>query len=342
MPSSTVGSLALTPSQPLGGDAPAFRSGAVLQARVLAMLDANTARLQVLGQTIDVSTPVALKPGTSLAVSVENGEGGLKLLIKGDASQAQAAKAGSPPALASSLGPFLDAARAAIANAILSAESKLAASLQAPEQNAAQEPAAPPQQAGTPAQAQPQTAARTPMQMETRPDSATMAPLIRESAPAAARQPASPSLSDLKQAQQAAAAYAQNASAAPNEATARAIVIPFQLPQMPHPIEVSVEREEEDGEDGTAPGGGAVRAWRVSFSFTAGGMGPVHAGIGLRAGAVSVKLAAENAQAASDLRGWLPELKTALEASELTVDEVSARRGTAAFDPPSQSRSFTI
>jgi flagellar hook-length control protein FliK len=80
----------------------------------------------------------------------------------------------------------------------------------------------------------------------------------------------------------------------------------------------------------------------VSFSFTAGGMGPVHVGVGLRAGAVSVKLAAENAQAASDLRSWLPELKTALEASDLTVDEVSARRGTAAFDPSSQSRSITI
>jgi hypothetical protein len=344
----TLGAVALTPSQPLRGDLAAFRNGAVIQARVLAMLEANMARLSLLGQTIDVSTPVPLKPGTSLPVSVEHSEGGLKLLIKGDAIQpqvaAQAAKAGSPPTLVASLGPFLTAAQVAITNAILSAESKLASSPQAPEQSAAQQNRTS-EQAATQTkalQAQPQAAAPTPMPMQMRPEPSTLAPFIRDLVPATAREPEPPSPSLLMQAPQASAAYAQNASAAPTQYSAQAIVIPFQLPQMPYPIEVRVERQEDDSEEGRALSESGERCWRVSFSFEAGGLGPVHVSIGLRAGAVSVKFAAEDARSATDLRAWLPELKTALEASDLTVDELSARLGTAAFDPPSQSLSITI
>jgi hypothetical protein len=335
----TVESLALTPSQPLRGDAAAFRNGAVIQARVLAMLEANVARLSILGQTIDVSTPVALKPGTSLPISVENSGDGLKLFIKGDTSQAQAPKIGSPPTQISSLGPFLSAVQVAIADAILTAEIKLAAATnpQSPAQNAASASERAPAQTQAQPSAQPQAQA----QMHTRLDpGALMAPTGDLAPGAPDRAPTPPS--DLKQAPQAAVAYAQNATTAPVQNPAQAIALPFLIPQLSHPVQVRVERQEEDGKDGKTSSGAPERAWRVSFSLDAGGMGLVHVSISLHAGAVSVKLAAEDAQAASDLRAWVPELKTALEASNLTVEEISARQGTSALDPPPQGHSLTI
>jgi hypothetical protein len=342
----TVGGLALIPSQPVRGDVGAFRNGAVVQARVLAMLEGNVARLSILGQTVDVTTPIALKPGATLPVSVDTSGGALKLLIKGEASQAPAPKAGPPPIPLSALAPLFSAAQAAITNAILSVESKFAASPQAPDQNAAQ-PQAGQASAATaslayetaqPAHAQPTVL--TQAQAYTLPDSETA---LRLSGLAAAGAPklASVSAPDLSQAPQPAAATSQRAFAGAPQNPAQAIVIPFQLPQMAYPVEVRVERrEEENGEDGNAATGARERPWRVGFSLDAGGMGPIHVSIGLRGGAISVKLAAEDAQAASDLRAWLPELKTALESSDLTVEELSAHR-TAPFDEY-RGRSITI
>ncbi len=326
----TVDPLALTPSQPVRGDVfGALRNGAVVQARVVAMLEANLARLAILGQTIDVGTPVALKAGTTLAVGVDNTGGALKLIIQADA--AQAPKAASLPIFSSAMGSSMSAALVAITDALLSAESKAAASSQAPS-----EPAPPPSDAASErlaaAQLQPQaqTSARADMAMT--PSSLT----------AGAQHLAPPALPHFAQEAQAAAAYSHAFLSAPAQNPAQAVAIPFQLPHMAYPIEVLVERQDEDEESGDGSQEPAGRSWRVGLSMDAGAMGLVHIGVGFRAGAVSVTLAAGEAQAAAQLRAWLPELKTALENADLTVDELSAQQGIAVYDRPSQTRSITL
>jgi hypothetical protein len=95
---------------------------------------------------------------------------------------------------------------------------------------------------------------------------------------------------------------------------------------MAQPIEIRVERRDE-GQPGENGEPSAVkRTWRVAFSLNAGAMGLVHVGIGLCAGAVSVRLAGEQDRTAGALGAWLPELKAALEGSAFVVDELSVRK----------------
>jgi hypothetical protein len=267
-----------------------------------------------------------------LAVGVDNTGGALKLIIQADAAQAQAPKAPSEPIFSSAMGSSMSAALVAITDALLSAESKAAASSQAPS-----EPAPPPSDAASErlaaAQLQPQAQTPARADMATTPSSLTAA---------GAQQLAPPALPHFAQEAQAAAAYSHAFLSAPAQNPAQAVAIPFQLPHMAYPIEVLVERQDEDEESGDGSQEPAGRSWRVGLSMDAGAMGLVHIGVGFRAGAVSVTLAAGEAQAAAQLRAWLPELKTALENADLTVDELSAQQGIAVYDRPSQTRSITL
>jgi hypothetical protein len=337
----TVDPLALTPSQPLRGDfLGSLRNGSVIQARVVAMLEANIARLAILGQTIDVSTPIALKAGTTLPVGVDNTGGGLKLLIQAE-GQAQAPRSVTPPVFSNAIATTISAALVAITDAMLSAGAKTTTPTQAPEGGAG-EPAPPSDTPGArSAPATPPAEAQAPAQTQMRsglsktPSTLTAA----EAQQLAASQSSSPFMREA----QATAAYSQAAFAAPAQNSAQAVTIPLVVPQFAAPIEVRVEppdEEEQEGSDGT--GQGAGRSWRVSLSMDAGALGLVHIGVGFRAGAISVTFTAGETQAAAHLRAWLPELKTALEDADLTVEELSAQQRIALYDDPSQSLSITL
>lgn len=334
----TVDSLAVLAAEPVRADAyGAFRDGSVLEARVVAMLEPNLARLVIAGQTIDAVTPIAFQAGTTLPVSIDTSGGSLKLLVQATAVQASAAKTAPPPAPTVSLGPLIDAVQAAITNALLTAELKLAA--QAPEQPATQTPSQAAQQAaGQPVEAQPQALA----QILTAPAAPLQTGGPASAGPSViAQQLASPSAADPRQLAQAQAPYPQSPLAAPAQNSAQAVTMPFYIPQMPYSVEARIERETEDGEEGGGAEQSAARGWTVSLSIDGGALGLVHVSVGFRANAVSVRLAADDAQAAERLRAWLPELKAALEDADFAVDELSARQD-AAYDRPYRSRSITL
>ncbi len=61
------------------------KNGTVVQAQVVAMLDANTARLAIQGQTIDTNVPRAFVAGTDISVAVSQEGGKLKLTVQQEA-----------------------------------------------------------------------------------------------------------------------------------------------------------------------------------------------------------------------------------------------------------------
>jgi hypothetical protein len=337
----SVNSLALVAAQPVHAAAHgAFRNGSVLQAKVITA-EANVARLAIDGQTIEVTTPIKLQAGTTLRVSVDNSGGALKLVIQGSAAghaNAPPARAGTRPAPAGALAPLISALQIAIAEALLTAEATLAASRQAPEET----------QTGTarqtagPSARRPQTQAQAQSRMG--PFSSALgsgSALAGVSAERLAAPHAAPSSSDAKQPAHPPAAYTQNATAAPAENSPQMLTASFYAPQLPYPFEARIEHD-KDGDEGDGAGkAAAARGWTVSLSVDGGPMGLIHISVGFRANAVSVRIAAEEAQAAAELRTWLPELRAALEDADLAVDELSARQGDA-FDRADRRRSIVL
>ncbi len=111
---------------------------------------------------------------------------------------------------------------------------------------------------------------------------------------------------------------------APNSASA--IQVPFQVPQMQQPILLRIEQDEED--QAQRPGRSRqTKRWSVNFSLDTGTIGPVHAGIGYSASALSVRLSSDQAESAFLLSAWLPELKAVLEQADFAVEELSVRDG---------------
>ena len=94
------------------------------------MLDSATARLSIMGQTIDVNAPQTFQAGTNISVAVLRDGTDLKLVLQPDAQAApqQAAGASTPAHQADTTGSLPAAARAAIVGALLGST----ASLQAP------------------------------------------------------------------------------------------------------------------------------------------------------------------------------------------------------------------
>ena len=97
------------------------RNGQVVEARVIALLKDGMARLALLGQTLDVSAPSTLQPGTSISVAVIRDGANLKLVMQQDAQAApQQAPVASAPALKADPAAFLPATvKAAIIGALL-------------------------------------------------------------------------------------------------------------------------------------------------------------------------------------------------------------------------------
>lgn len=106
------------------------QNGTVVPARVVAMLDSATARLSIMGQTIDVNAPQTLQAGTNISVAVLRDGADLKLVLQPGAQAApqQAAAASTPAHQADTTGSLPAAARAAIVSALMGST----ASLQAP------------------------------------------------------------------------------------------------------------------------------------------------------------------------------------------------------------------
>ena len=105
------------------------RNGTVVPARVIAMIDSATARLSIMGQTIDVNAPQTFQAGTNISVAVLRDGANLKLVLQPDAQAApqQAAGTSTPAHQADTTGSLPAAARAAIVGALLGSTSSLQA-----------------------------------------------------------------------------------------------------------------------------------------------------------------------------------------------------------------------
>ncbi len=93
---------------------------------------------------------------------------------------------------------------------------------------------------------------------------------------------------------------------------------------MVHPILLRVEQDDEN-EARPAPRSPAEKRWTVNFFLDAGTIGPVHITIKLSTSAVSVRLSSDQADSASVLNAWLPELKATLEQAGFAIEELSVR-----------------
>ncbi len=313
-----VDSLKLVPTQPVRAESfGAFQNGANAEARVIAMVEANVARLAILGRTIDVATPFALKPGSTLPVVIDTSGGGLKLLIQKDAAPPHAGKGSAAPLAHAHalLGNLTVAVQAAITEALLNAGASA---------KALAGPKTPPAQTAAPPQQQPSALAEEPpSQTNSRADAAKLYGL----APTPSNDGAS--IGGTPRATQEARQTAPQmlGFGAPVRTSAHAVSVPFQIMQMPFPVEVRIKREEDEDGEAREDGSGAQkqRKWSVTVSVAAVSIGLVHVSIGLRGNAISVRLSSEQDEAATQLRAWLPELKSFLEAADFVVEDVCAR-----------------
>lgn len=304
------------------------RNGEAVKARVIAMLDSSTARLELLGQTIDVSTPRAFQAGTSISVAAVRDGGSLKLIVHQDAQAAWPHMAGGNAATirADTAGMLSTTAKAAIIGALLgSASTSQSPGLDAGSstQGAPAAPAGPEADAQLPVGMQAQQALNT----------------IPQGLDSAGRPQAASSPLGAHGAQHAAALSGAAANPVAQN-SAQAILVPFQLPQMTQPVMLKIEQQQEDGEENSG-GPAAKRAWTVNVSLDAGPLGLVHIGIGFRQGSVSVRLSAATPQGAAHLSTWLPELKTSLEQADLVTGELSAVLAQPA-EAPAQSQSYAL
>ena len=127
-----------------------LRNGNVVEARVVGMLGKDVAQLEILGQKVEVSTPQALKAGTTISVAINRTVGSLQLVIQPDAHVARAPQSSQPTAAlgrsytapgetvgslrasAASIEERVLAAQAAINEAVLSAGTDLQSATIAP------------------------------------------------------------------------------------------------------------------------------------------------------------------------------------------------------------------
>ena len=169
-------------------------NGNVVKARVVAMLAEDVAQLEINGQKVEVSTPQALKVGTTLSVAIHRTGRRLELVVRPDTSNSRPPP-GSQPAggpargyvaqtpgaqlLAVSIEDFVIAAQAAINEAVLSSESNV----QSANLASAQPSSKPVIQAaypavGFPAQAQLQSEVRARYELDARPSASALATSI--------------------------------------------------------------------------------------------------------------------------------------------------------------------
>lgn len=319
-----VDSFKLVPTQPVRAETfGAFQNGANAEARVIEMVEAKVARLAILGRMIDVATPVALKPGSTLPVVIDTSGGGLKLLIHKDSAAPHAGKGSTGPPAPAFLSNLTVAVQAAITEALLNAGASAKASA-APEEPPART---------APSQQQPSALAEEPP-AQTRSDAAKSDYLATAPSNDVATRPASIGAPSHAAQEARQTAPQMLGFGVPVQTSAHAVSVPFQIMQMPFPVAVRIKREGNEDGEGQKDGSGAEkqRKWSVTVSVASVSIGLVHVFISLRGNAISVKLSSDQAEAASHLRAWLPELKGSLEAADFVVEELSARL--ASEEPP--------
>ncbi len=300
-----------------------------------------------MGQTIDVSAPSTLQPGTSISVAVVRDGANLKLVMQQDAQAApQQAPVASAPALKADPAALLPAAvKAAIIGALLDSLNTRAPSAEgtgSPPQSSPAPAAAPAASAAPPAQAAPAPGVGPQATAQTQHGAGTTP---QAPGPGNDPQPASPSVSSSApstvHAAPQPAGLPGDASSVATQNSAPAMLVPFQLPQLAQPLMLRVEQQEEDGTDDSG-GPAAKRTWTISVSLDAGALGLIHAGIGLRQGEVSVKFSAKDPQGAAHLSAWLPELKKSLEQADFVAGELSAAVALQADPAAGQGRSYKV
>jgi hypothetical protein len=318
-----------------------LRNGDVVEARVIAMLDKDVAQLEILGQKVEVSTPQALKAGSTISVAIHRSGQSLELVIRPEASTSRPPPApqtaigsgrgygvpaetiGSFQSVVASIEDRVLAAQAAINEAVLSSEANVQSTnlgLPRPSFNLVMQAYA---AATLPSQVQLQAEVRARYELDAPHDLNEALDLPSLSQPRDAAQPTQQPISTL-------------ASSQPNANSALAMLVPFQLPQMQHPILMSIQQDDEDETQQTSCSPAAKR-WTVDFCLDAGSVGQVHVTIALSAAAVSVRLSSDEAASACFLSAWLPELKATLEEADFAVDELSVQetaRSDTANDAP--------
>ena len=217
--------------------------------------------------------------------------------------------------MAASIDDRVLAAQAAINEAVLSSEANIQSANLAPAQTTFNSVMQAYSAATLPPQAQLQAEVRARYDLDARPSAPHLAEDYDPGAPSSSRE--------------ASQLTPQSALPAPvpgqqSSNSALAMLVPFQLPQMPHPILMRVEQDDEN-ESQQAPRSPAAKRWTVNFSLDAGTIGSVHVSIGLSASAVSVRLSSDEAESASFLSAWLPELKATLEEADFAVEDLSVR-----------------
>ena len=307
-----------------------LRNGNTVEARVIAMLARNVAQLEILGQKVEVNTPQALEAGTTISVAINRSGQSLELIIRPETnrsrpppeSQTASSSGRGFGALAEIIGSFQSVA-ASIDNRVLAAQAAINEAVLGSEANI---------QIANPALAQPSlnsvmqaySAAALPSQVQLQAEVRARYELDeRASAPDLDEAHDLPSPSEARGvaqlAQQPTVSSLVHGQPAGNSALP--MLAPFQLPQMPHPILLRIEQDDEN-ESQPSSRSSAAKLWTINFSLDAGTIGTVHVSMGLSARAVSVRLSSE-AESASFLSAWLPELKAALEEADFAVEDLS-------------------
>jgi hypothetical protein len=316
--------LALQPGR--SGLQASLANGNVVKARIVAMLLGDVAQLEILGQKVEVSTPQALEVGATISVAINRTGQSLELVIqpdgagRNDITPNEALNSSRSQVV--SIEDWVLTAQATINEAVLSSESNF--------QNASLAPAQPSPYPAMPA-ANPAAAlaSQAQLQAEIRAryewDATPSAPDVAEDQDLAPPPSASKASRLTPQ-----AAIFSPVSCQPALNSALALEASFQLPQMQHPILMTI-RQDDENEAQAARRPPTAKRWTVNFSLDAGTYGQVQVTIGLSAAAVSVRLSSDQTESAALLSAWLPELKAALERADFTVDELSVRK-TASFD----------
>ena len=310
-------------------------NGNVVKARVIAMLAGDVAQLEILGQKLEVSTPQALKAGTTISVAINRNGQNLELVIQPDTNNLRPPPApqliagsgrgqtasveafGSLQSAAVSIEDWVLSAQAVINEAILSSEANFQnANLPKaqPNYNPAMYTAYPVAAFASQAQLQAEIRARYDW---------GASPSVPDFGEDEDLRPPS-SASEASQLMPQAAVFS-SVSNQPASNSTLVIQVPFQLQQMQHPILMTIQQDDEN-EAQLAPRSPATKRWTVNFSLDAGTIGPIRVTIGLSAAAVSVRLSSEQTESASLLNAWLPELKATLEQADFAVDELSVRK----------------
>lgn len=309
-----------------------LRNGNTAEARVIAMLAKNVAQLEILGQKLEVSTPQALEAGTTISVAINRSGQSLELVIRPDTNTShlppvpQTASGsgrsygvlgeiiGSLQSVAASIDDRVLAAQAAINEAVLSSEANIQSANLAPAQTTFSSVMQAYSATIFPSQAQLQAEVRARYDLDARPPSAPH--------PAEDYDPGARSLP-----YEASRFTPQSALPPPLPGqqpsnSALAMLVPFQLPQMPHPILMRIEQDDEY-ESRQATRSPAAKRWTINFSLDTRTIGSVYVSMGLSASAVSVRLSSDEAESATFLSAWLPELKATLEEADFAVEDIS-------------------